>query len=102
MHSNFVSLYVSVFPWIMLAAFAMQLWRSARIYQRTRRITAQLTGIIAMGIVFGCFGLSEVLSNASHRGLAITTDLVGLAFAVLTVVAFIVASDQADESKPST
>jgi hypothetical protein len=99
MHANFVSLFVSVFPWIMLAAFAMQLWRSARIYQRTRRITAQLTGIIAMGIVFGCFGLSEVLSNTSHRGLAITTDLVGLALTLLAVVAFLVDESRL-ESKP--
>jgi hypothetical protein len=98
MHSDFVGLFYSVFPWIMLAAFAMQLWRSARIYQRTRRITARLTGIIAMGVVFGCLGLSDVL-HANHRGLAITTDLAGLAFTLLAVVAFLVDESRL-ESKP--
>jgi len=96
---DFLSLFLAVFPWIMLAAFAMQLWRGVRIYRRTRRITPHLIGIIAMGAVCGCLGLSNVLSDASHRGLAISADLLGMAFAVVAVAAFVVERDHL-ESKP--
>ena len=50
---------LAVTPWFLLAACVMQLYRSARLYLKTRLVTAQLFGIFALGIAFG-FGVMLV------------------------------------------
>ena len=88
MDSGFDNL-LSVVPWLLIAFSALQLYRSARTYVRTQRITPQLLGFFFLGIAFGCMGVAQ-LRNWIPRGLRIALDLTGVVFALLSIGVLIV------------
>ena len=100
MLSEFETLLEAAFPWIMLAFCALQLYRSARIYRRTRRVTAQLLAIFALGIAFGCWGVAH-FRDSIPRGLRITADLVALIILLVSLVPYVHSLDRFEPKPPA-
>jgi hypothetical protein len=75
--------------WLLFAFSAMQLYRAARLYLRTRRITAQLLDIFIFGIAFGCIGGTH-FRDSIPPGMLKTLALIGGVSGVLGAVVFVV------------
>jgi len=83
-----------IYPWLMLAVGVLWLYRSARIYLKTRLVTAKLCGFIAFAVAFGGMGVAQFYSLS--RGSRVAANLVGFSS---FMVALLLLSNYGNEIK---
>jgi hypothetical protein len=92
MQFEFETVVLAVAPWALLAGCVAHLYRIARIYRKTRLVTAQLCGFFAFAVGVGCLGVSQ-FRDLLPRWLRITAEIVAIVSCLVALVLLAMSKD---------